>query len=221
MVTAETSPVKEKLATDLGSQIAWLQGEMGYATDKMHGLTEHLRRMATHPGDRQSMYGFMDQYWHAFDFFRKAFADNPSQEMASKALQASGKTVAGMANKVSLILWLQAERPAIDDLDDLNASALTLISERIDKIQGANSQEKLLELSNLDYHDNPLGQTVIELFDCYISEPENTEELLKTAITGSAMGVLMWQAFAQTIATQNYSTEMPKPGLPSGTLETW
>jgi len=215
-------PPKEKLGTDLDSQLAWLVQEMGYSRDKVKGYEEKLVRLARDPSDVTSVFGFMSGYWHRFQHEEAALEELMEPAMASRALQANAKVVAGLCDKVAFALWLQ-DRIAgtTHEPQWLLDTALGMVKEQVGEVDGTYSDEELLDFNDRVFEANPMGLAILGLHESYRQDPSDTDTLLTLALEGSATGILMWQAYARNLETKGYSSVMPQPGLPSGNIETW
>ncbi|HEY1645873.1 MAG TPA: hypothetical protein VGF75_05905 [Candidatus Saccharimonadales bacterium] len=218
----EKYPVKEKLATNLTSQVAWLAREMGYSRDKTKGYEEKLVRLGRDPDDPQSVFGFMGGYWHRFNQANSGLSQLHNQLMATKALQANAKVVAGLSDKVAFSFWLQSQ--IIGETREpewLLDTSLDLVTARVNEIQSDLTDEELLTYTGKPFEVNPMGKAILGLHESFKAEQNNTESLRNIAIEGSANGVLMWQAYARSLESQGFDVTMPKPGLSSGNIEDW
>lgn len=218
----EKFPEKEKIATDLNSQLAWLVREMGYSRDKVKGYEEKLVRLTRQPKDTTSVFGFMSGYWHRFRQASTALVQIPEQVMATRALQANAKVVAGLCDKVAFTLWLHSKANSeTKEPEWFLETALATIKERINQLDGAHSDEDLLAFNDQPFEENPMGQAVLALHQSYENDPYDIAALHTSALHGSAMGVHMWQAYTRSLEGQGFSVVMPKPGLSSGNIEAW
>lgn len=221
-MSLEQFPVKEKLATDLDSQIAWLVREMGYSRDKTKGYEEKLVRLARDPSDTQSVFGFMSNYWHRFRQADHAIKELGTPIMVSRALQANAKVVAGLSDKVAFSLWLKDKAEgASREPEELLDTALSMIKERVEHTKDEYTAEELLAFVDKPFEENPMGKAILGLHVSYSQDSQDTDSLCALALGGSAAGVLMWQAYARNLEEHGFSSVMPQPGLSSGTIEDW
>jgi len=215
-------PVKEKLATNLDTQVAWLVREMGYSRDKLSGYEEKLARLARDPSESTSVFGFMSGYWHRFRLAKDNIDRIPEQAMVDRALQAGAKVVAGLSDKVAFSLWLDNQAQSIEsDPEALLDAALDMIRIRVEEMREAYTDEVLLAYNDRSFEENPMGVAILALHQTYSQNPYDTHTLRHVAIDGSAAGVLMWQAYARSIEQQGYTSAMPRPGLSSGDIQAW
>ncbi len=219
-MSIEKFTVKEKLATDPQSQVAWLAQEMGYSRDKTHGYDEKLIRMARDPDHERSVFGFMGNYWHRARLLSQNATESP--EGAALGLQAYAKVVAGLADKVALALWLQdAWKGQHRDHDSLLEEALGLIQDKVQQAPSQHSQDQLLSFIDEPFESNPMGQAVLQLHESYAENPADTQRLLDIALEGSVEGIAMWRAYSANIENHGIRPVMPKPGLSSGEIAVW
>ena len=221
-MSIEKFPIKEKLATDLDTQIAWLVREMGYSRDKTKGYEEKLTRLNRDPEEADSVFGFMSGYWHRFAQANSGLGELRNQTMANKSLQALAKVVAGLSDKVALANWLEKKEAGEQiDVEDLIDTALTDIKDRVIEKQSDYNPDELAEFLNSQTFDgNPMGQAVLNLHHTFTETPHDFSKLRQEALEGAVAGVLMWQHYAQGLSS-DFSVEMPKPGLSSGNIEVW
>ena len=217
-------PAREKLATDLDAQIAWLVREMGYSRDKTKGYEEKLVRLGRLPEDSQSVFGFMGGYWHRFRIADEGFAELASQEMADKSLQALAKVVAGLGDKVALATWFRTRGTTESDFDIESLISDTLLSVHDEVIRNPDkhSEDELERFVNAPTFDgNPMGRAILELHRTLASQPEDCRQLHDSALAGTVSGLLMWRHYANGLEATGLSVIMPKPGLSSGNMEPW
>ena len=144
------------------------------------------------------------------------------QLAVDRALQAYAKVVAGVADKIAFSLWLESKlvnQPR--DSEWLLDNALLSLKEKAEALEGSFTNEELASFNNYPFEANPMGQAILKLHDAYAHSPQDTHALHSIAVEGAASGVLMWRAYAQSLAEQGFSAVMPKPGLSSGNIEPW
>lgn len=221
-MSIEKFPIKEKLATDLDTQIAWLVREMGYSRDKTKGYEEKLVRLSRHPEDDQSVFSFMGGYWNRFRISDDGLKEIPDQRMVNMSLQALAKVVAGLSDKVALSIWLdKKEKHEEYDVEELIDSALFEIRDKVHSSPNKYSDDDLSYfIQSKDFAQNPMGRAILNLHSTFESEPSNLLQLHEHALEGAVAGVLMWQHYAKGLSV-DYSVAMPKPGLSSGNIEEW
>jgi len=221
-MSLEQFPVKEKLATNLDSQLAWLAREMGYSRDKTKGYEEKLVRLGRNPDDNQSVFGFMSGYWHRFNQADQNLKEIPEQVMVSRSLQANAKVVAGLSDKIAFALWLQAKAEGTTrDSEWLLDTALNSVKQRVEELNGELTDEELLSFIGKPFEENPMGAAILNLHESYAQKPSDTVSLHNIALEGAAAGVLMWQAYGRSLEQQGFNVEMPMPGESSGNIEPW
>lgn len=220
----EKFPIKEKAATNIDTQLGWLVREMGYSRDKTKGYEEKLVRLAREPDDTQSVFGFMSNYWHRFRQANGAVRELPKPLVVSIALQANAKVVAGLCDKVAFAQWLQGKTDTSTETVDpewLLDTALEAVRERVGLLEGTYTDEELLAYNDEPFEVNPMGKAILGLHQSYQDDPYDIANLHSIALEGSAMGVLMWQAYARSLEQSGFSSVMPRPGLSSGNIESW
>ena len=242
-MSLEHFPVKEKLATNLGSQIAWLAREMGYSRDKpivnnqlidaevkqqllvkdpTAGYEEKLVRLRRNPEDGQSVFGFMNSYWGRFNKADANLQEFPEPVIVSRALQANAKVVAGLSDKIAFALWLQGKADGmVRDPEWLLDTALDSVIRRVEQLKGHQTDEELLSYIGKPFEENPMGAAVLKLHESFSRDANDIELLHDIALEGAAAGVLMWQAYGRSLEHQSFSVEMPMPGESSGNIEPW
>lgn len=214
----EFAPLHERLAIDRVTQLAWLEREMGYSRDKTAGYAEKLIRLQRDPADPTSVYGFMRGYWKRFliaDQNRITYAGE--QGLVARALQAHGKVVAGLCDKVAFSEWLRAGHPleGFDEAEVLRQS-LHEVTDKVNELTGVVSREKLAAFNAAqEFTGNPMGHAILGLHESYANDPADTASLRAAAIYGSAMGILMWQEYADRLAAEGCDVTLPQPG-PAG-----
>jgi hypothetical protein len=193
---------------------------MRYSLEKTSGFSEKLTRLARHPDDLQSVFGFMDTYWHRFQIFDDALATTAEPLLAQHALQLYGKVVAGLCDKVALSLWLHdVTHHAADDPGQAVDTALPLVQAHATELDGTATNHG--EYTRQPFAANPMGSAILAMHESYAREPSDAESLFLITLGGSAEGVLMWGAYAHTIAARGLSAALPRPGEPSGSLLPW
>lgn len=229
---AEKYPIKEKLATDRETVLAWVAREMGYSRDKPRdlaknplGYEEKRTRLSRRPEEPQSVFDFMgNTYWHRVGREDKNFMESPNEHMAQRCLQAYAKVVAGLGDKVAFALWLSdegSENPRSADalLDD----ALDMIRVRSLHLEeeATYGDHDLLALTPQPFENNPMGKAILGLHKSYEQNPHDAESLRLIAIEGAAAGVLMLEAYARDMQAKGFEPILPKPGVGSGNIEAW
>jgi hypothetical protein len=241
-MTAETSverfPIRERLATNLDDQLAWLVREAVWSRDKTNGYEEKLARLSRKPGSQGSTLDFLRSYcWRSVLFDKELLNTRSEAEMkraAQMALQMKGKMVAFLVDKVALAYWLEEQAAgACRSNDELLEAAHTAVLQKAKDLHGLYSDDQLLRLVHAtgyvlpeetppaDTIINPLLQAPIDLAETYAHNNNDTAKLADIAIEASAMGALMAMAYARQLTFLGYSAELPKPGLASGYIEPW
>jgi len=225
MPNFEHYPVKEKLATDRDSQMAWIVREMGYSRDKTKGYQEKLVRLKRASTEADSVYGFMGgRYWvRGFRHEEKARVEIDKPIMVTRSLQAFIKVVSGLSDKVAFSFWLDSVAEGVEyDAQQMLEASLDLIRERAIELKDQYTIEQLMGYVEAeDFSDNPMGQAILGLHASYEQSPNDIESLRTIAVEGSAVGVLMFQAFADQLASEGRDVTLPQPGLSSGNIEPW
>lgn len=230
----EKYPVKEQQATDRQTQLAWYAREMGYSRDKpkdfrtgkSQGYQAKLERLKREPSDPTSMFGFMSTYWRRFrDADDNRISLENHSHMVKKSLQAGSKVVSGLCDKVAFSLWLEAaaqgQGDSLDERGVLDAS-LELVDARAAELEAFYDSDTLRALNRAeDFATNPMGEALLALHKLHAEHPGNVKELRAAAIEGAAVGVLMFQQYADDLAAEGLDVTMPRPGITSGDIEEW
>jgi|GEM_PF-6633965 len=212
-------PIKERLATDRASQLAWLVREMGYSRDKKDlagkalGYEEKRTRLGRSPDDNTSVFGFMSGYWKRFRIANTNLRELDAPVMISKSLQLEAKVVAGLSDKVAFSFWLEAQATDAEyDPEEMLNTSIRLISARADELERQYSPEELAVFNEAEFQDNPMGQAILALHASYERSPDDIAALRAIAVEGAATGILMWQSYATQLQDKGYDVTMPKPG---------
>lgn len=211
----------DRSATNLVTQFSWIAEEVGYSRDKIKGYEVRLERLGRDLSEATSVFGFMSGYWTRFQIQNQGLIDMGEQGNANNALQLHAKVVAGIADKVAFVGWLEAtSRNQAVESDALTKRGLELIAVCLPVIQSAFTGD-MAKFNELPFVENPMGRAILSLHEIYKSQPGNFDAMRVVAAIGAAHGMLMLQSYALELRQQDYSVDLPKPGIGSGIIEVW
>lgn len=225
----ERFKTRERRAVSRDAQILWVAEEMGYShdktssADKADGHEEKLIRLARVPDENTSAYGFMDNQWHRYRLRDSAHSTVNTQASANLAMQMHAKSVAGLSDKVALALWLEARANGIAASPEaLVGGALDRIRVRADELASHYSPGILTMFNHRDdYARTPMGEAVLALHDAFDKDPYDIDAMREIALEGAAAGFVMLSEYGRSLEAQGHVSDLPKPGLGSGNIETW
>ena len=213
----------------LKKQLDYVRVEMEYSREKASYIkkSEHFKKPAE---DATSVMGFLGSYWRRFGMFDANFieclkGDMPKEQvsvMAARALEHLGKTTAGVADKVSVSLWL--ENRGKKDCTDESLQIIHLAANR--KLAEATNGNYLNQLGE-NFEDTYIGLRIRTMHGIIQRTPDymlfgiRADILLDLSKDAAVHGLCVWQAYIERLRDLNIDVTMPKPGLPDGQIEVW
>ena len=221
----ERFPAKDKSAANLDTQIAWLVEEMNHVPNKHKDYENQLLRFNHSLKEPQSLFGLLNSYWRQFRLTDNELLEFADQQATNESLQALAKVVAGLGENVALAKWLEFKIDYQQDVFDIENlicdAALAIQDETLHQAKQYSKAELEHFIAAPTFAGNPIGQATLKLHDIQANQPDDYHQFYNTALTGTGIGLLMWQCYAKKLQVKGVPTLMPKPGLNCGFIEAW